>query len=1028
MKSEADSMQYWRSIEQIAAIEKEFPGYDAEQLRSTSRRSFLKLMAASLALSGVGLSGCRRVPVEKLAPYTVNPRDSVPGVPDRYATQFEIGGVATGLLVTCYDGRPIKIEGNPSHPFSWTIKDKVGAADAFAQASVLELYDPARGRAVAERRDQGRYLSTWDDFVAFAGPYFTRLRADSSSLTVLAEPASGPTAQEMKRRFLETFPKASWHEYEALSGDAELAAARRVFGRPYRTVLHLDNAKAIVLLDADVLGNHLAKVRYAADWAATRRSADAGDGMSRVHMADCGFSATGSLADERLPIAPDRLEPIAEAIAANLNVRLNGKFPSPNLSPSESRFVERAVADLKAAGKNAVVAAGAGAPTAVHALAMFINRKLGAFDTTVTLHLDSSADQRPTHFKSISDLAANIAAGKVGTLVVIGGNPAYDAPADLDFPKLLATVGLSVRLGLYDDETSRLCTWYVPRAHYLETWNDARALDGTPGVCQPLIEPLFGGKSNLELLALMAGDELTNGDEIVRRTWEQLLGAVDFEKRFRGVLEAGAWLVGAAPSVANPPLRQSTVAAALAPMPKSSGPYLRMDTDSRTYDGRFANNAWLQETPDPLTKLVWENALVMSRQDAEAAGLAAGDWAVLKSGERLVSAPVFILPGQAVGVMTLSVGYGRTAAGPVGDGLGASAYGLRDSLNPYFLPNVKISKGDGRHNAATTQNHHIMDAIGRRGYEEKVGPRGGSGEVIREATLAAYQADPHFANKAEGHAVKLQLFEPPTSFNTPHAWGMSVDLNACIGCNACAVACQSENNIPVVGREQVMVHRQMNWIRVDRYFKGELDGDPGDVEVVFQPVMCQHCENAPCEQVCPATATVHDTEGLNTMVYNRCIGTRYCSNNCAYKVRRFNYFDFHSKDLRAAVGSPYVGIPDQQQNESVDPIRQMAFNPEVTVRMRGVMEKCTYCVQRIHAATTAAKAEGRPTVSDGEVLTACQQTCPTQAIKFGNLNEPRAEVTLSHDNRRAYELLGDLNTRPRTKYLAKLRNPSPGQA
>ncbi|HEX8911449.1 MAG TPA: 4Fe-4S dicluster domain-containing protein, partial [Humisphaera sp.] len=841
-------------------------------------------------------------------------------------------------------------------------------------------------------------------------------------LAVLAEPAAGPTALDLKQRFLTTFPKATWYEYDPLSRDAELEASRLMFGKPLRPVLHLDKAKAVVLLDADVLGLHPARVRNAADWAATRRSADADGTMSRVYLAETGFTLTGTVADERLPLTPDRVEPLARAIAAKLEV--NGATAGA-LSDREQKFVDRAAADLKAAGKAGVVAVGPGAPVEAHALALMINRSLGAFGTTVTLHNDPAGD-RPTHAAAIAELAKNIAANKVGTLLIIGGNPAYDAPADLDFAKAIASVGTTVRLGLYDDETSQLCGWHLPRAHYLEAWNDAAAPDGTPGVSQPMIEPLFGGKSNLELLATLAGDELTAGEELLKRTWTAKLGETDFEKRWRKVLEAGAYPEGAESAVGNPRPRRSSVPQVETAPAKPAGPVLRFEADSRTHDGRFANNAWLQETPEPLTKLVWENALLMSKADADKAGLATGDWAVLKADGRMVTVPAFVLPGQPAGVMTLSLGYGRTAAGPVGTGLGASAYALRTAANPYFATNVTLVKGDGRRELATTQNHHIMDAVGRHGMEEKVGERGRSGEIIREASLAEYRKDPRFATKPDGHTIRLQLFEPPHKFNAPHAWGMSVDLNACVGCNACTVACQSENNIPVVGREQVLVHRQMNWIRIDRYFKGNPEGDAADVDVVFQPVMCQHCENAPCEQVCPATATVHDTEGLNTMVYNRCIGTRYCSNNCAYKVRRFNYFDFHSKDPRAAVASPYAGPPDRQQMEQVDPIKRMAMNPEVTVRMRGVMEKCTYCVQRIHTATTAARAEGKDAVADGTVMTACQQSCPTQAITFGNLNDPHAEVSQQHGNKRAYELLGELNNRPRTKYLAKLRNPAEG--
>jgi molybdopterin-containing oxidoreductase family iron-sulfur binding subunit len=1034
MSSLTPGNSYWRSLEQLAEtpevrdeLAREFSNYDPETITTTSRRSFLKLMAASLAMAGIGLSGCRRVPVEKLAPYTANPRDRIPGVPERFATQFELNGVATGLLVTCYDGRPIKIEGNPSHPFSWTVKGKVGAADALAQATILELYDPARNAKIAQLQDQERVQSTWDAFSAFAGPHFTALRADSSPLAVIAEPANGPTALDMKKRFLDTFPKATWCEYDPLSRDVELDASRMIFGKALRPVLHLEQAKVAVLLDADLLGSHPAKVRYGADWAATRRSADVDRTMSRVYLAETGFSITGTVADERLPISPDRVEPIARALAAKLELP-GTSDANPVLSEAEKKFVAQAAADLKSAGKNGVVAAGPGAAVEAHALALLINRALGAIGTTITLHAEPDGD-RTSHFQAITDLAAAISGNKITTLLILGGNPAYDTPAELDFATLLPKVSTTIRLGVHDDETSRLCTWHLPKAHYLEAWNDARALDGTPGVCQPLIEPLFGGRSNLEVLALLSGDELTSGEELVKRTWQQLLGEENFEKRFRLILEAGVWPEGAE-SPANPRLKRATVppsavsalTGGTSPV-KQATPVLRFTADSRTHDGRFANNAWLQETPDPLTKLVWENALVMNQQDAAAAGLALGDWAVLTANSRVVSVPVFILPGQPAGVMSLSLGYGRSAAGPVGDGLGANAYAIRTAAAPYFT-NVTLSKGSGSHTLASTQNHHAMDAIGRHGQEEKVGERGKSGEIIREAELAEYKKDSNFAKRIDAHTVRLQLFEPPGKCNTPHAWGMTVDLNACIGCNACTVACQSENNIPVVGREQVLMHRQMNWIRVDRYFKGDTEANPADVDVVFQPVMCQHCENAPCEQVCPATATVHDTEGLNTMVYNRCIGTRYCSNNCAYKVRRFNYFDFHSKDPRAATATAYVGIPDQQQREQIDPVTRMAFNPEVTVRMRGVMEKCTYCVQRIHSATVAAKAKGQNTVNDGDIMTACQQSCPTQAIKFGNLNDPHAEVTQQQKNPRAYELLGELNNRPRTKYLAKLRNPA----
>ncbi|HEV2690746.1 MAG TPA: 4Fe-4S dicluster domain-containing protein, partial [Bryobacteraceae bacterium] len=513
-------------------------------------------------------------------------------------------------------------------------------------------------------------------------------------------------------------------------------------------------------------------------------------------------------------------------------------------------------------------------------------------------------------------------------------------------------------------------------------------------------------------------DSVTVGEQLVRRTWKQFITG-DFEPAWRAALEAGV-LTEAAPKAADVKVQALNLPAAGG---KLQGFALRFQPDPRTYDGRFANNGWLQETPDPISKIVWDNAAMISKPDADKLAVTTGDMIRLTTASAALDVAAYVLPGQPVGVIGVSLGYGRTAAGHIGDGLGFNTYALRTSQTPYVASGVQVTKTGDSYILGLTQNHHLIDSIGQKGRDDRIGEKNQSGMIIHEATLVEFKDNPRAAHVDETGRVGLQLFQPPMKFNDTHAWGMSIDLNTCIGCHACAVACQAENNIPIVGKEQVLNHREMNWIRVDRYFKGNPD-ESNDIEVVWQPVTCQHCENAPCEQVCPVAATVHDSEGLNTMVYNRCIGTRYCSNNCPYKVRRFNYFDFHSQDPRQSWGKPYPKLPDMQQQEQVDSIQRMVFNPEVTVRMRGVMEKCTYCVQRIHHATIEKRAAGTD-VKDGDIITACQQACPTQAITFGNLLEPDAQVTRLHKNPRAYALLDEeLNTKPRTLYMAKIRNPA----
>ena len=1037
MKPTSTGPEHWRSLEVLAGgpriqelLENEFPGYDPSQMAGVSRRRFMKLMGASMALAGLTLGGCRRQPKEKLGPFTAGNVDRVPGVPEQYATVMEVGGVASGLLVTTYDGRPIKIEGNPLHPMSRTFGGKLGAADAWAQASVLSLYDPDRSRSPMVRDGPSQRPATWEQFATEWSMVAGELKKNNGAgLAILSEVSGSPSVRDMRGRLLKVYPQAKWYEYEPINRDNEIVGLVAAHGKPLRTLLHLDKASVVVLLDADILGAHPNRVRYANDWAARRATADQG-AMSRVYMTESQFSVTGTVADERLAVRSSRVQLIALGLASELGVIGERK---PMLTDPELRFVRAAARDLKAAGKAGVVAAGPEAPPEVHAWVHAINASIGAVGSTVTV-IDEDRSQQGS-VASIRALAVAMEAGEIDTLLILGGNPVYDAPADVRFEQVVAKARVSIHLSHYQDETSGACRWHLPRAHYLESWGDGRAWDGTLSVCQPTILPLFGGKSVIEVLAIVSGDTVTEGEGIVRRTWRELLNEGDFDRAFRRVLHDGLLTREAVVTEKAQPLLIQKVEAEV------QGFELRFMPSGSTFDGRFANNPWLQEMPDSLTKLTWDNAALVCPADAATLGVKTGDMVNITVAGRSLKIPVFILPGQPAGVIGLPLGYGRRAGGHIARGVGFDTYQLRTSDAMWFATGAQVTKAPGRHELAVTQDHHLLDAVGTWGRDKRVGTKGETGMIVREATLEAYRADHHVAHKHSHSIVRLPLYTPPASamnppthegapaaFNRPHAWGMTIDMNKCTGCNACVVACQAENNVPIVGRDQVLVSREMHWLRIDRYFKSDPKTDPqmADVQVVHQPMMCVHCENAPCEQVCPVAATVHDTEGLNTMVYNRCIGTRYCSNNCPYKVRRFNYFDYHAKDARGAA-MPYPGMPDEQQRAEIDPVRQMGFNPDVTVRMRGVMEKCTFCVQRIKAATTRRRADGTE-VKDFDVVTACQQACPTEAIVFGNLNDKDALVSQQRKSPRAYAVLEELNTVARTKHLAKVRNPADGRA
>ncbi|NLF69936.1 MAG: TAT-variant-translocated molybdopterin oxidoreductase [Candidatus Anammoximicrobium sp.] len=1011
--------RYWRSLEEQADTAPfrepagEFPPAAAEMFQA-SRRGFLKIMGASLSLAG--LSGCVRYPQERLAPYAHQPDGRTPGVPVRYATAWEVAGVAQGLLITSYDGRPIKVEGNPAHPVNR------GAADAQAQAAVLELYDPDRSRGAIRREGVERTPVAWDDFFRWVKQ---ELAGDGTGVAILSEASSSPSVADLRARLQKAMPKLEWFEYEPLSEDNVREGVRRAFGRGLRTVPDLASARVVVSLDADLFGGgHPLAIKHARDFAAGRQSGGAaGEAPNRLYVVESIHSMTGACADHRRAVRASAVGVVAARLAARLGV-VGAVEPETNPDGVEAAFFEAVQKDLEAAAGRSLIVAGARQPPEVHALVAAINDKLGNTGRTV-LYYDDPDSGRPAHAEALRTLVRKIDEGAVAKLLILGGNPVYNAPADIAFAEALRKVqSHAVHLALHEDETSLLCRWHLSRAHALEAWGDALAYDGTYTIVQPLIEPLFDGKSVLEILAALAGETVDAGGgyELVRRTFRGWVGESFSEWKWKktladGVLERDAGTAGAPVDVGG----QARPPEGVLPQGEDSFEVVFF-ADGKMHDGRFANNGWLQELPEPMTRLTWDNAALMSPATAEQVGLQRDELVSLQAGDSAgLLAPAYLLPGMPDGVIGLALGYGRTAAGNVGSGVGQNAYALRTTAGLGWRSGVSV-QGTGRmHPLATVQDHHIVDAVGRAAVQERIP------ELIREGTFAELAADPALGQEKTrrlspfnehrfdgGAAGRADQSHVPA--HDRHRWGLAVDLTACTGCGACVLACQAENNIPIVGREQVLHGREMHWIRVDRYFRET----PESPVAVHQPVMCMHCENAPCEAVCPVAATTHSQEGLNMMTYNRCVGTRYCANNCPYKVRRFNYFDFNRGTLHDLYEPNLI-------REPVSELVKMQKNPEVTVRMRGVMEKCTFCVQRIENARAAAGREGGRPLADGEIQTACQQTCPARAIVFGDLNDPRSRVSQLQQQAHSYGMLDDdFNTKPRTRYLAKLRNPAVG--
>jgi MoCo/4Fe-4S cofactor protein with predicted Tat translocation signal len=979
----AQGPQYWRSLEELAETEefhellhREFPQHASVWPDPVSRRRFLQLMGASLAFAG--LSACTRQPSEKIVPYVRAPEEIIPGKPLFFATAVLLGGMATGVLVESHMGRPTKIEGNPQHPAS------LGATDAFAQAAVLTLYDPDRSQVVTNLGQ----ISTWDTFLSVLPASLALQRVMKGvGLRILTETVTSPTLAYQLQTLLNEFPAAKWHQYDPVGRDHGRAGARLAFGEYVETQYHFEKAEVILSLDADFLFSFPGSVRYTRDFASKRRVRAGQTTMSRLYVVESTPSVTGSMADHRFPLRSTEIESFAWAVAQRVGAVAGGGQASGSSLPDDHR-VAAIARDLQQHRGSSVVVAGEGQPPVVHALAHAMNHALGNVGTTVVYTAPVEA-QPVDQTASLRDLAKDIEAGQVEILVILGGNPVFTAPADLQFAEHLAKVKLRVHLSLYDDETSALCHWHIPATHTLESWSDARAYDGTVTILQPLIAPLYDGRSAHEVLAALLGQPGRSSHDIVREYWKGQRPTEDFEQFWPTALHDGVVAGTAFPPKAvtlretrNWPRETQGPTPIQSPASGSQSLELLFRPDPTIWDGAFANNGWLQELPKPLTKLTWDNAALISPATAERLGLANEELVDLIAHDRAVRAPVWIVPGHAEDSVTVYLGYGRIRAGRVGTGAGFNAYALRTATAPWYTSGLEIRKTGLTFPLACTQHHHNME--GR--------------PLVLSNTLAAYLEHPHFVHELlHTPAADLTLY-PPHKYEG-YAWGLAIDTNACIGCGACVTACQAENNIPIVGKDQVLVGREMHWIRIDRYYKGDLDNP----ETYHQPLPCMHCENAPCEVVCPVAATVHSHEGLNDMVYNRCVGTRYCANNCPYKVRRFNflqYADYHTPSLK------------------------LLNNPDVTVRSRGVMEKCTYCVQRINAVRIESKKEERA-IRDGEITPACQQACPAQAIVFGNINDPQSQVSQLRADPLHYALLAELNTRPRTTYLARLRNPNP---
>ena len=1065
--------KYWRSLDQLADapefhqwLEREFPAGASEFTDSVSRRHFVKLMAASFALGGLGVlgSGCRR-PEEKILPFGKMPEGYIHGVPQFFATAMPTRGGAIPLVVKSHENRPTKIEGNAQHP------DSNGGTDTFAQASLISLYDPDRAQRYTWHSESITRAKAVDRLVEYAGKF---AQGNGKGVAFILEQSSSPSRLRLLYALQAKYPQAKWVIDEAV----DLEGTRRAAGTtPY---YKLDQARVLLTLDADFVGSEADAYRLIRGFARGRKTEKPSDPMNRLYTVEGLFTLTGLNADHRLRVATSQVVNVAAQLAAkiapdnNALVELARRLPLP--ASVNAKWIDECAADLKANSGASAVLAGHRQPAAVHLIARLLNAALGNHGKTVFFPEIPQA----SNLTDLASVARDVVGGQIDTLVMLGGNPALTAPVDIAWADAQKKASEIIRLSDYEDETCSVTHGSglgIPRAHYLESWGDARTSDGTVVPIQPLIAPLFDGMTELEVLAHLAGLPVTKPHDIVRETFRAFAGGGNFEESWKKFLHDG-FITGPAPKGNDAPVGadviNSAFTAVTATAPSKDSLELVFHRDLRMDDGRWNNSGWMHEFPDPITKVTWDNVISISRKTAEELGVKNGDVVGLELGGRKLQGPAWIQPGQADYSLGLSLGYGRSkgqfgGTGRIGHGVGYNAYALRPAAGLSYAVGAKLTKTGDKHRVAVTQEHGSMD--GR--------------PIIREANKDDYAKNPQFSKhfdlespEVSGHIARdpktgrpSGIYEHPYEGfekrggqvgvklkglfkSDQHQWAMSIDLSSCVGCGACVLACQSENNIPIVGKDQVMRNREMHWMRIDRYFSGmagkghhELVDDP---QAVVQPMLCQHCENAPCESVCPVNATVHDEEGVNVMAYNRCVGTRYCSNNCPYKVRRFNFFDYNKRSLDQLKG-PFYGSPlttakDGEWNltrwwknpdlgtrpDDEWDLLKLVKNPDVSVRMRGVMEKCTFCVQRLEQAKIAQKvkagASGDVQLKEKEGTVprvACQQACPAEAIAFGNLLDESSQVSQMRKNDRTYDVLGFLDTRPRVTYMARIRNPNP---
>ncbi len=987
--------KYWKSLNELANTEKfnsflqnEFPSGTEELPSTISRKKFLSLMGASMAMAG--LVGCRR-PVEKIMPYVSAPENVIPGIPNYYATTIAFGLNSVGIVVESHEGRPTKIEGNKLHPAS------LGKANTFTQASILNLYDPDRSKTPLENESD----RTWEDFsTAWNNISLEYEETKGKGLLVVSHSINSPSYLRAKKQFTKKYPRAKWISYDAVSDENIYNGIHIATGKRYQPVYHFDKADVVLSLDSDFMNLESNSIHNSQSFSSKRRVESESDDMNRLYAIESAISVTGSMADHRLRLQSSKIPSFLAELANELRKMGNNIVSQTSIAgfgkhKADNKFLKVLAKDLSNAKGKSLIIAGRNQTPEVHALVFAINESLKNNNQTISYY--ATDEMVLPNYQELANVVSQMNNKHFTTCIMLGVNPVYDAQ-NLDFSNALLNVKNSIHIGTHFDETAQISNWHLPESHILESWGDARSFDGTYSTVQPLIAPLYDSKSQLEVLNLLLGVEVSSHD-YVKNTFFTF--SRSNENKWNKTLHDGI--------LADSNFRPSKVrlnASRLSQNLKTFTAFVNDDNievnilpSSSTFDGQFSNNGWMMESPDPVTKVTWDNVAQISLNTAQKLNLKNEQVIELTSDHGTITIPVWIMPGHADNSITLTYGYGRKMNGRIADSVGSDVQAL-SAFGSSQISGISIIGTSKFANIASTQDHHGMDleTLAKDAIQERLP------DLVRESTLEEYKSNPDFAKAYAEQTIEKDGELPSMwerhKYDTGYQWGMAIDLNVCNGCNSCSIACQSENNIPVVGKEEVEKGREMSWIRIDRYFKGD---DIDNPDVSLQPVACQHCEMAPCEAVCPVAATTHDDEGLNTMVYNRCIGTRYCANNCPYKVRRFNFFNY-TKDTPEVV--------------------QMAQNPDVTVRFRGVMEKCTYCVQRIKKVEITAKNNGND-LQDGDVISACQQTCPSDAIVFGNINDPNSRVSKLKEQNKNYQLLGELNLGTRTTYLAKLRNPNP---